>query len=82
VNNNPEGDLPVINLKKFVMCLGLLAVCALPLSACSGTWDGMKEDWHDMTGSNDQSGQNDRTAGQTAAPAQAPADSSAPSAYN
>lgn len=74
----------MINLKKFVMCLGLMAVCALPLSACSGTWDGMKEDWHDMTGGDGQSSENDRTAGQTSAPAQAdaPADSSAPSAYN
>ncbi len=72
----------MINLKKFVMCLGLLAVCALPLSACSGTWDGMKEDWHDMTGSNDQSGEANRTASQDAAPAQAPADGSTPNAYN
>ncbi len=72
----------MINLKKFVMCLGLLAVCALPLSACSGTWDGMKEDWHDMTGSNESRMQADRTAGQSVPAASAPADNSAPSAYN
>ncbi|MDF3024109.1 MAG: hypothetical protein K0R10_1470, partial [Alphaproteobacteria bacterium] len=53
-------------------------------SGCSGTWDGMKADWHDMTGGDGQSVENDRTAGQTSAPAQAdaPTDSSAPSAYN
>ncbi len=71
-----------MNFKKFVMCLGLIAVSALPLSACSGTWDGMKEDWHDMTGSNDSHMEADRTASQSAPAADAPVDSSAPSAYN
>lgn len=39
------------NLKKMVMCLGLVAVLGLP--ACSGTWQGIKNDWHDVTSSND-----------------------------
>lgn len=73
----------MINLKKFVMSLGLLAVCVLPLSACSGTWDGMKADWHGMTdGDNSQAADNDRTAGQTGTATDAPAESNAPNAYN
>lgn len=39
------------NLKKMVMCLGLVAVLGLP--ACSGTWQGIKNDWNDVTSSND-----------------------------
>lgn len=39
------------NFKKMVMCLGLVAVLGLP--ACSGTWQGIKNDWNDVTSSND-----------------------------
>jgi hypothetical protein len=36
-----------------IIRLGLLAMLAAPLAGCSGTWQGVKNDWHDMTGSND-----------------------------
>ncbi|TAL37805.1 MAG: hypothetical protein EPN97_04565 [Alphaproteobacteria bacterium] len=40
-------------IQKLVLCLGLLTVLSAPLAGCSGTWHGMKEDWHDVTSSND-----------------------------
>ena len=39
--------------QKLVLCLGLLTILSAPLAGCSGTWHGMKEDWHGVTGSND-----------------------------
>lgn len=40
-------------IQKLVLCFGLLTVLSAPLAGCSGTWHGVKEDWHDVTGSND-----------------------------
>lgn len=71
--------------KKFVMCFGLIAVFAMPLAGCSGTWHGVKEDWHDMTGSNDSGKDEMRTASQSDAPAQDSGvivNDNGPSAYN
>lgn len=38
--------------QKLALCLAL-ALLAAPLSGCGDTWDGMKQDWHDVTSSND-----------------------------
>lgn len=35
--------------KKSLICLGLAAVIASPLAACTNTWHGMKSDYHHMT---------------------------------
>ncbi|HYD16892.1 MAG TPA: hypothetical protein VEF76_00265 [Patescibacteria group bacterium] len=43
------------NLKKIVLCLGLVSLTSLPLSACTSTWQGMKEDWHSVTDGNSTS---------------------------
>ena len=37
------------SFKKTVTILGLAAVLASPLGACSNTWHGMKSDYHHMT---------------------------------
>lgn len=35
--------------KKFILAVSLVTVLAAPLAACSRTWDGIKEDWHNVT---------------------------------
>lgn len=68
------------NFKKLAMCLSLVAVLGLPLAACSSTWQGMKNDWNDMTSSNETAPQEEmRTSG--VEPAAGPA-SDSPSAWN
>ena len=56
-------------IQKLVLCFGLLTILSAPLAGCSGTWHGVKEDWHDVTSSNDSPSD--------AAPATATADASA-----
>ncbi len=67
---------------KLVLCLGLLTLLSAPLAGCSSTWGGMKQDWHNMTGSDDSSAApaattttttTATTAPAAAAPAAAPA---------
>ncbi len=79
------------SFKKIVMCFGLFAVLSMPLAGCSGTWQGVKNDWHDVTGSNDDGApaSSETAASQEAAPAPAEAqgdaavsDENSPSAYN
>lgn len=75
------------SFKKIVMCFGLVAVLGLPLAGCSGTWQGMKNDWHDVTSSNDDVPPETHSASAEAAPAAqgdaAPVETTGgPSAYN
>lgn len=42
------------SFKKTLNCLGLVAILALPLAACTNTWHGMKSDWHGMTNTSDK----------------------------
>lgn len=83
------------SFKKLVMCFGLCATLAMPLAGCSGTWQGIKNDWHDVTGSNDDGAAAVQSAdSNTAQPAAAQAqpaaeqpvtvqgDDNSPSAYN
>jgi hypothetical protein len=61
----------VKNLKKLVICVGLATILSAPLAGCGGTWNGMKEDWHGMTGSNEsESSTTTASAQPAAAPAQ------------
>ena len=59
-------------LKNIVICVGLATILSAPLAGCSGTWNGMKEDWHGVTGSSD-SDTSTSTASAQPAPAAAPA---------
>lgn len=76
------------SFKKLVMCFGLLAVLGMPLAGCSGTWQGIKNDWHDVTSSNDSDAPATTQAANETAPATEPeevkvvVDDEAPSAYN
>lgn len=36
--------------KKFILAVSLVTVLVAPLAGCSRTWDGVKDDWHNMTG--------------------------------
>jgi hypothetical protein len=64
----------VKTIQKLALCLCLLGVLSLPLAGCSGTWDGVKHDWHDMTSSNDDgSASTETTAAAQPAPAAQPA---------
>lgn len=36
--------------KKFILAFSLVTILAAPLAGCSRTWDGVKDDWHNMTG--------------------------------
>ena len=64
-------------IQKLVLCLGLATILSAPLAGCSDTWNGMKNDWHDMTGSNESSSDNS-TAAAAPAPAAQPAPAAAP----
>lgn len=64
-------------LNKMVMCLGLVAVLGLP--ACSGTWQGIKNDWGDVTSSNDAAPMEQQQEEMQAAKAES---YEGPSAYN
>jgi hypothetical protein len=72
----------VKNTQKLVLCLGLATLLSAPLAGCGSTWNGVKNDWHDMTGSSESS--SDNTAAAEAAPAPAvqpaPAAAAAPAA--
>ena len=76
------------SFKKIVMCFGLFAVLSMPLAGCSGTWQGIKNDWHDVSGSNDDGAPAETASGNTdPAPVEAQGDAAAPdanspSAYN
>lgn len=35
--------------KKFILATSLIATLAAPLAGCSRTWDGIKDDWHNVT---------------------------------
>jgi hypothetical protein len=65
----------VKTIQKLVLCFGLLTVLSAPLAGCSGTWHGMKEDWHDVTSSNDSPSDTPTTttADASAVPATPPA---------
>jgi predicted small secreted protein len=39
----------VNTFKKFILAVSLVATLAAPLAGCSRTWDGVKEDWHNVT---------------------------------
>jgi hypothetical protein len=65
--------------QKLVICLGLLTLLSAPLAGCSGTWSGMKQDWHGMTGSDDSaSSTTTTTTATTTAPAAAAPAAAAP----
>ena len=75
------------SFKKLVMCFGLFAVLSMPLAGCSSTWQGIKNDWHDVTSSNDDGDSSTQTASENA-PQETPksanivVDDESPSAYN
>jgi predicted small secreted protein len=46
---NLTGAIPVNTFKKFILATSLIATLAAPLAGCSRTWDGVKDDWHNMT---------------------------------
>ncbi len=48
--------------QKLILCLGLLTLLSAPLAGCSSTWGGMKQDWHNMTGSDDETSSAPATA--------------------
>lgn len=63
-------------IQKLVLCLGLATLISAPLAGCSSTWNGVKNDWHDMTGSSSDSSSDNSAA--SAAPAAQPAPAAAP----
>jgi hypothetical protein len=68
----------VKTFKKLAPSLCLAVLLSLSLGGCSETWQGMKNDWHDVTSSNDQ-GSNPAVAQRDAAPQVVP---STTPAYN
>jgi len=45
-----QPELTPNTFKKFILAVSLVTVLAAPLAGCSRTWDGVKDDWHNMTG--------------------------------
>jgi hypothetical protein len=43
----------VKTIQKLALCLALTLVLSAPLTGCGDTWQGVKQDWNDVTSSND-----------------------------